>query len=247
MSAALSDAWLLEGHFDLGRQDPHRTSMISIKENLCEALGLPADGLRIAFFPTGPQFKHTYWWREGSHDYAEAQFVAAIAKEVPVLSLGVSVEKGVESGAPRRPEQVMNRSVWDWPRLIQALPEIVAVDVPALAASLAAPISLRVRTGIDVEGESRRWWSGRAFSFLEDHWCDRHAGRVRVDAEAIVDHVKELDQRLDRWGIVHVVRDFAPKEVDGMTPATAAAILLEFDRIRRRLTSRAPAAERPGR
>jgi hypothetical protein len=38
MSAPMSAAWLLEGHFDLGRQDPGRTTMISIKENLCQAL-----------------------------------------------------------------------------------------------------------------------------------------------------------------------------------------------------------------
>ena len=37
-----------------------------------------------------------YWWREGSVDYAEAQFTAAISKEQPILSLGVSVEEGRE-------------------------------------------------------------------------------------------------------------------------------------------------------
>lgn len=158
-----------------------------------------------------------------------------------MLSLGVSIEKGLERGAPRRPEQVMDRAVWDWPRLIGALPEIMSVDVPALAAKLAAPISVRVRTGIDVEGEPKRWWHVRAFSFFQDHWCDRHAGRVRIDAGAIVDHVRELDQRHERWAIVHVVRDFSPKEVDGMQPAAAAAILLEFDGIRRRLTASASA------
>jgi hypothetical protein len=207
--------------------------MISIKESLCDALHLPPGGLRIATFPTGPQFKHTYWWREGSRDYAEAQFVATIAKDAPVLSLGVSIEKGVESAG--HPEEVMDRAVWDWPRLIGALPEIVSVHVPAVAAKLAAPISIRVRTGINVEGESKRWWRVRAFTFVKDHWYDRHAGKVRVDAGAIVDHVKELDQSPERWAVVHIVRDFSPIEVNGMQPRAVSAVLLEFDGIRRKL------------
>ena len=79
MDTSISAAWLLKGHFDFAGQDQHNTTTLLIKANLCAALGLPKDGLRIAFYPAGPQYKHSYWWREGDTDYAEAQFVAASA------------------------------------------------------------------------------------------------------------------------------------------------------------------------
>ena len=104
-----------------------------IRESLCVALGLPANGLEIASYPTGPQFRHTYWWRDHKVDYAEAQFVAAISHVHPVLSLGVSVEKGLEGGTATRPERAMDRRVWDWPRLVDGLSEILLTDVPAVA------------------------------------------------------------------------------------------------------------------
>jgi len=66
-------------------------------------------------------------------------------------------------------------------------------------------------------------------------------GECTLNAETIVDHIGELDQRRDRWAVVHFVRDFAPAEVDNMQPGAAAGVLLEFDRVRRRLRSRAPA------
>ncbi len=197
MNASLSAAWLQEGPFDLGGPDPRHTTMISIKETLSDALRLPPDGLRIAFYPPGPQFKHTYWWREGGRDYAEAQFVAAIAKEVPVLSLGVSIEKGFEAGVPGRPEQVMDRAVWDWPRLVSALPEILSVDVPGVAAKLAAPISVRVHTGIDVAGEPKRWWRVKAFTFFQDHWWHRHGGRVLLQHQ---DH-RAIREAVEVYGL----------------------------------------------
>lgn len=236
MSAPISAAWLLKGHFDFAGQDQHNTTTLSIKAGLCEALGLPSDGLQIANYPVGPQFKHTFWWREGRTDYAEAQFVAAISKEHPVLSLGVSVEKGLEGSAIRRPEEVMDRRVWDWPRLVARLSDVLSTDVPKVATGLGSPIHLRVRRGARSDGE-RRWWQTRAFSFVQDRWFERNAGRVRVEAEAVVEQVRELDDRKDLWAIVTITCDLGPAEADGMTPSQAAALLLQFAGIRRRFRS----------
>lgn len=180
----------------------------------------------------GPQFKHTFWWREGDVDYAEAQFVAAISKDHPVLSLGVSIEKGLEvAGAGAN--EAMNRRVWDWPRLVDNLRDALATDVPKIAAALGAPIQVRVRRGARWEGD-RRWWQTRAFSFVDGRWFERNAGRVRVEVETIVDHVREVDGRKDLWAIATITRDLGPAEAEGMTPDEVAGILLRFSGTRKR-------------
>ncbi|HXG45650.1 MAG TPA: hypothetical protein VNJ71_12940 [Gemmatimonadales bacterium] len=96
MRAPISAAWLLKGHCDCAGQDRSNTTTVAIRAPLCEALGRPRDGLQIANYSVGPQLKHTFWWREGSTDDAETQFVATISRKHPVLSLGLSVEKGLE-------------------------------------------------------------------------------------------------------------------------------------------------------
>ncbi len=234
MGASVSGAWLLKGHFDFAGQDQHNTTTLSIKANLCSALGLQPDGLGIANYPTGPSFKHTFWWREGDTDYAEAQFVAAISKEHPILSLGVSVEKGLEDDSVRRPNEMMDRHVWDWPRFIESLFDILSTDVPRVASAIKAPVHVRIRHGVRWDGD-RRWWATRCFSFAGDQWFERHAGRVRVGAETIVEHVRELDARKDSWAIATITQDFGASEADGMSPGEVAAVLLRFDGIRRRM------------
>jgi hypothetical protein len=148
---------------------------IELKANLCAALGLPKDGLRIAYYPVGPQFRHIYWWREGSDDYAEAQFVAAISKDHPVLSLGVSIEKASEDGEAKRAGDAMDRCTWDWPRLVKGLADILSSDVPAAAKALNSSVHMRVWSRPRPKGE-RVGWHTRAFSFVDDQWFERHAG-----------------------------------------------------------------------
>lgn len=239
MGASISGAWLLKGHFDFAGQDQHNTTTLSIKANLCTALGLQPDGLSIANYPTGPAFKHTFWWREGDTDYAEAQFVAAISKEHPVLSLGISVEKGLEGGPATGPKQMMDRHVWDWPRLIESLSDILSADVPGIATAIGAPVQVRVRHGVRWE-EDRRWWHTRCFSFVDEQWFERHAGRVRIETEAIVEHVRDLDDRKESWAIVTITQDLAPSEAEGMSPEEVAGVLLRFGGIRRRIRAGAP-------
>ncbi len=233
MGGSVTGAWLLKGHFDFAGQGQHDTTTLSIKANLCSALGLQPDGLRIANYPTGPSFKHTFWWREGGRDFAEAQFVAAISKEHPVLSLGVS-------GSAKRPQQAMDRRLWDWPHLVENLPTILSTDVPDVAAATRGPVHVRVRHGVQWDG-GRRWWHTRCFSFVGEGWFERHAGRVRTETETIVEHVGNLDKRTDSWVIVTITQDLAPSEADGMTPAEVAGVLLRFSTIRRRIRLGAPA------
>lgn len=86
----LQASWLLKGYFQVAGQTQQ------IRDSLAARLGRPASAVHIAFFPAKPKWKHTYWWREGETDHVEAQFFARIAEEYSVLSVGVSVEKGLE-------------------------------------------------------------------------------------------------------------------------------------------------------
>ena len=68
------ERWLWQGYFDFSGQDPRKTTTQVIRNELARRLGLEARTLRIRQYPVGPQFRHTYWWREGRRDYADAQF-----------------------------------------------------------------------------------------------------------------------------------------------------------------------------
>jgi hypothetical protein len=232
MDSSISASWLLKGHFDFSAQDPRHTTTQLIKADLCASLGLPKDGLRIASYPVGAAWRHIFWWREGNVDYAEAQFFAEVSETHPVLSLGVAVEKGLEDRA-RRPEQLMDRATWDWPRLVEHLPVVLSTDVVAAAAVLRGPINVRIRSKRRVEADSGATWETRAFSFVDGGWFDRHVGRVEPDK--ISEYVRDLDSQRDSWAIVHFARDLGPAEAEGLPSAGAAALLVGFDGIRRRL------------
>jgi hypothetical protein len=231
MDTNFSADWLFKGHFDLSKQPPHGTTTLQIKNQLSIALGLPkGNGLQVASFPVGPQKRHTYWWRETELKYGEAQFVAQISKLYPVLSLGVAIEKGRETGAGGDWE--MDRDVWDWDALVEQLPQILSSDIPAVAASSDAPVNVQFWHSIDAEITG---WRTRAFSYVREQWFDRHAGNVFATADAITAYLMDLNGRKDTWVIVHFVRDLGAKEVEGMSPSAAASILLEFSGIRDRL------------
>src|SRR5262245_55404576 len=158
MNTSISAIWLQKGHFDFSGQDGRSTTSQLIKENLRVALGLPKYGLRIAFYPGGMRQRHIYWWREGKVKYAEAQFVAAISKEHPVLSLGVSIEKGCEDAEAKRAGDAMDRRTWDWPRLVKGVADILSSGVPAVARTLNSPVQVRVWSRPrSKEGERIAW------------------------------------------------------------------------------------------
>lgn len=231
MDPSISASWLVKGHFDFSAQDPRHTITQLIKADLCTSLSLPKDGLRIASYPVGAAWRHTFWWREGNVDYAEAQFFAEVAEPYPVLSLGVAVEKGFEDSA-LRPEQLMDRVTWDWPRLVERLPVVLSTDVVAAGAALQGPINVRIRSKRRAEADTEAAWVTRAFSFIDGGWFERHVGRVEPDG--ISEYIRGLDSQPDLWAIVHFARDLGPAEADGLPSSGAAAILIGFDGIRRR-------------
>ena len=229
MNSSFSPDWLLKGYFNLSEQDKNNTTTRLIRDELCVLLGLPSKGLRISTYPTGVAWRHTFWWREGDLDYAEAQLFAQISQTYPALSLGVSVEKGVENpAASRRPEQMMNRNTWDWPRLVQNTAAVLAA-VADTAAATRSPINLRTRTRSFLD-QGVRAWQVRCFSFVGDGWFERHVGVS--DAAEITEHITELDDQKDNWTTVHLAYDLAPGDVADLSPAGAARMLAGFNPIR---------------
>ena len=161
---ALQANWLLKGYFQVDDQ------MQQIREGLAARLGRPASAVHIAFYPVGPIWKHTYWWREGETKYAEAQFFARIAEEYPVLSVGASVEKGLEDTdavpSERREAFLMDRRTWDWQRLKSRIRDVVKTDVPACASLLARPIELRFSASQYARGRTTGMRDRWAFVFF---------------------------------------------------------------------------------
>jgi hypothetical protein len=237
-TSSISSAWLHKGHLEFHGQDPRRTTTISIRESLCASLGLPVPpsqkSLKMAAFPSGMSFKHTYWWRETDLQYGEGQFVASISKLHAVLSLGVSIEKGVSKDTAARPEQIMDRALWDWQRLLDSLATILSADVPGVAASIERPVHVRIRSRDRLIAGTRAWQM-RAFSFVEDQYFERHTARVKSEPEILAEHVRDLDRQADTWVIVQFACDLSAAEADGKSPSEVADILMHFDRIRRRL------------
>jgi hypothetical protein len=227
--ATAHKSWLRQGFFVLGNEG----LMPSVREQLEQDLNVRPGTLRISNYPVATNWKHTYWWREGDIEYAEAQFVAQIAKGYPVLSLGVAIEKGFEtSQATNKPQQLMDRQAWDWPRLVGHVEEVLSSDVPAAATTLGEPVAIRISTKLVVDGEGRGWET-RAFSYVDGAWFERYVGGVKT-AE-IANYVRELDPQKNLWVIVHFARDIGPAETEGLSVQQLAKTLLAFDPIRRRL------------
>jgi hypothetical protein len=227
--ATAHNSWLQQGFFVLGNEG----LMPSVRAHLEQALNVSPGTLRISNYPVATNWKHTYWWREGGLEYAEAQFVAQIAKGYPVLSLGVAIEKGYEtSQATTKPQQLMDRQTWDWPRFVEHVEQVLSSDVPAAAAKLAQPVTIRISTKLVVDGEGRGWQT-RAFSFVDGTWFERYIGGVT--AAEIASYVHELDPQKNLWAIVHFARDIGPAETEGLSAQQLAKVLLVFDSIRRRL------------
>jgi hypothetical protein len=137
---SIHSSWLTRGYFDMSEEDSRPTTTQEIRDALAATL---ADPMRIAMYPIGPNWKHTFWWRDGSEDYTEAQFFMRIAEDYPILSVGVSVEKGLELPAvTERDSKHMNRRTWDWQRLTDRCNEVLETDVPFCAQQLHQPINL---------------------------------------------------------------------------------------------------------
>lgn len=221
--------WVRRGYFDFSSDDHRRAPTQAIRKDLAMAIGLSADALKIRSFPVGPAWRHTFWWREGDSDYAEAQFFMQIA-HYPVLSLGVSVEKGRED-AVAAGDKLMNRRSWDWQRFVDHCAIIFETDVPAAAANLPQPVNLRVQ--LLPRGVERAGLDDRSFSFVDGRWYERLRGSA--DVGAIRDYARAVDQLQDCWGLVYFAMDLSPEAVEGVSPSTVARYLSAFEPIRQRL------------
>jgi hypothetical protein len=74
--------------------------------------------------------------------FAEAQSFVRIAREYPVLSIGVAVEKGYELARRRiQPVQRLDRRTWDWRHLVRHVETLLAVDVLSSAKLLSRPVN----------------------------------------------------------------------------------------------------------
>jgi hypothetical protein len=227
----IRSSWLIRGYFNLSEEDRRHTTTQEIRDTLSTALGV---NLQIAMYPVGPNWKHTFWWREGTADYAEAQFFVRIDEDCPVLSLGVSVEKGREgSDAGMVPAQRMDRGIWDWSRLIERRLAVLA-SVPEIAVRLQQPVSLRVRAYDKPYDENQLVRSkSLTFSFVDGQWFQRHQGSANV--ATIASFIERLDQEMNLWIDLYFAVDLAPSIAEGMTGANIAGLLLRFEPIRRQL------------
>src|SRR4051794_27819592 len=113
MTTAISASWLLKGFFDFSEQDPRRNTSQEVRAELGRGLALSAKALVPAHYPVGANRKYVFWWRDTETEYAEAQFFASISQTQPVLSLGVSLEKGRELPSTPAKER-LDRKSWDW-------------------------------------------------------------------------------------------------------------------------------------
>jgi hypothetical protein len=227
----VQSSWLNRGYFALGNEQPTVTQQI--RDELCKTLRLPADGLHIANYPVGPVWRHTYWWREGIIDYIEAQFFLQISLEYPVLSLGVSVEKGFEdSSITKHESQQLVRDSWDWQQLVNSATDVVEEDIPAIADRLKQPVTVRFRRHDHNETILER----RAFTVEFHKWHERRKGQAGT--QLIAEYISELDKFQNQWVIAHAAIDLSPSVAQGMSAGEIASLLVQFEPLRKRLRRR---------
>jgi hypothetical protein len=218
--------WALRGYFDFSNNKTATPSK-AVRDELAVGLGLPKSALLIRSYPVGPAWRFAFWWREGNADYAEAQFFMGIPADFPLLSIGLSVEKGRESTAARGSE-LMNRKTWDWPRLVTKGRKILDKDIEDLAAEVQRPINFRIT--LLPCGDSL---ADRTFSFVGDKWYARHSGLATTADMA--SYLKDVDHQRDRWAIAQFSIDLAPTEISDWDTQSIARTLLCFNKIRRKL------------
>ena len=233
MNTSISAAWLLKGYFDLSTQDRNVRTTQEIRRHLCEALRLSE--MEMASYPVGVGWRHVFWWRETKADFAEAQFVAAISKEYPMLSLGVSVEKGRASATKKRPAPVSGVSAGLLLiRRFSGLPKFSETRATSVVSTSCRRLNRLCQSQVESTG-----WKTNGFSFLDGRWFERHVGEVRGDkVEAIADRIRELNGRKDTWVVLTFTHDLSPREADDMSPAAVADVLMKFNPLRERLRGR---------
>jgi len=227
----LQSEWVSRGYFTV--KDPEGGEPLTklVRTSIARALGRDSDEIHVAAFPVGPAWRYALWWREGNDDYAEVQFFAGLSQEHPILSAGISVEKGLEGAAATkaRPTQSLDRATWDWPRFVERVEHLLEKDVPECSHRLGRSLVVRFRaSGRGTESEGQR--ETRAYLYEGGAWFQRHKGIATVSD--ICDHVRELDSREDWWVNTHLCCDLTAAEVSNMNSDDLSEMLLAFAPIR---------------
>ena len=240
----LQEAWLVRGYFKV-KSESGESFTQKVRERLAPALGLDPKALHLASYPVGPAWRYWLWWRERDEDYVEAQFFAGLALEYPILSIGVSVEKGLERQSadesptdlqgiaphPKSEKGWMDRERWDWHRLVDRRRTIVLDEVPAVCERIQRPVLVKLHKK-DLEDRTSENWN-RTFVHLQGSWFERHKGSI--EPEEICSHIEGLDRQKDHWVDALFCCELGPRDVDGMTTDQFAEILVSFAPLRARI------------
>ncbi len=225
MAAPFDPRWLREGVFDVSSDPRGATRTVEVRRTLERLQG---GSLRLVkFHPHG--HSPGYYLRQGSRGEVEAQYCMSIDRELRTLSLGLSVEKGEEHPQSEHSRR-MSRDLWDWPRLVAMGARKLHDSLSAISSDLERPLAVIIATHRQDKGEMER--ETTPFVFTGKHFLVQSAP---VGIDALVDRLREVDERRDWWADVWIVADFAEVEVSRLFPDDVARCLFTFDSLRRYL------------
>jgi hypothetical protein len=215
--------WVVQGHFALTSVPEAERCSRTLGESLSK---LEGRALERRQFPTGASWRTTLYWGDEAAPNVGAQYVAHIFEELPMLLLGVSVEKGLD--AKDATAEMRLRPHWDWHHLRKMSAATLARHVSAVAAMSKRDVFVHARAR-DLAAES---WSARSwvFDYKSRGWTARSVGRA--SAGEIVDHVAEMHGRKHEWVNVLVGHVLSPQEASELTLVRAARTLHRFAALR---------------
>lgn len=225
----LDRTWVEHGFFKLDAQNNRLTHTRRIRDAL-------DPNLEIAGYPMVENvYQHTKFWRKKSATpWAMAQYVAHIPLEVPVLSLGVSVEKNNEA---------MN-DTWDWLRLVELTGDRLAKTLDGIASEAKRPVYITIAAHHEGSDEKETTCYTVPVPAVAEpdaagHWFRRHVGRAKPDD--VMEQLRKFmtPKRQNWWVDTYFACYFSPEEVGEMTITAAALHLQRFDPLRT-LVARAP-------
>ena len=225
----LRSEWLEQGYFNLESSKRRITHTHEIRDHLANLLKMDRASLKRRGYPVHQNFRHTLWWREGEHNFAEAQFAAYMDRSAPMMMLGLTVEKGIESNSPTSGEfDLMDRAIWDWPKFVNVASRIVNEMIPECVKKVGKSAHL----GIHAFDQDSKPKNRDYYSCTGKEWFRRHEGAV--DSGRVVGAINDLDEPDYRncWVDVYIGCFYSPAEVGEMTTKHAAEILAAFAPVR---------------
>lgn len=222
--------WLRIGEFDLSTDPRGSTRTVRVRRALEEGERRP---FKLKPLPARGRACE-YYLREGEQGAVEAQYYMSIDRTLRTLALGLSIEKGEEyPGASS--ERQMDRTLWDWPNLVNMPAHVVHEHLSAISTELGRPIGFIVDTHRQDDGREQERETV-PFVFTGDAFLKRSAP---VSVNALVAQLDEIDHRTRWWADVWVVAEFTESEVAVLSPENVAERLLAFRSLRKVLRRRA--------